>query len=156
MAKKDYLLEHTRSLYNEQNILSLHHLYIQHTFMDLFKILKYRTPISVSELFCRSPRTTNFLLLLPKINLQVSRLNFVFSASSIWISLIGRLLNKCSPNSDGIMVAGSSKCSDMSAPISYMKKRLNEILVGVQKLGIQRHFGESVSREWNSVNFFKV
>ena len=156
MAKKDYLLEHTRSLYNEQNILSLHHLYIQHTFMDLFKILKYRTPISVSELFCPSPRTTNFLLLLPKINLEVSRLNFVFSASSIWNSLIGRLLNKCSPNSDGIMVAGSSKCSDMSAPISYMKKRLKEILVGVQKLGIQRHFGESVSREWNSVNFFKV
>ena len=124
--------------------------------MDLFKILKHRTPISVSELFCPSPRTTNFLMLLPKINLEVSRLNFVFSASSIWNSLIGRLLNKCSPNSDGIMVTGSSKYSDMSAPISYLKKGLKETLLSVQKLAIQRHFGESESREWSSGNFFKV
>ena len=155
MAKKDYLLEHTRPLFNEQNILSLHHLYIQHTFMDLIKIMKYRIPISLFQMFCPSPRTMNFLMLLPKINLEVSRLNFVFSASSIWNSLIGKLLNRCLPNSNGILVPGSSKCSDLTAPISYIKEKLKHILLRAQKLDVEYQFDQSNSKEWNPSNFLR-
>ena len=156
MAKKNYLLEHTKPLFNEYKILSLHHLYIQHTFVELFKIIKYRTPISVFELFCQSPRNTNFLMLLPRINLDVSKFNFVFRATLIWNSIIGTLLNKCIPNPVGIMVPGSSECSDLSAPISYIKNKLKDVLFCIQKLEPQSQFNKSKSKEWNPENFFKL
>ena len=38
---KEYSLEHTKPLFANQNILTLHHLYIQHTFIELFKIYYY-------------------------------------------------------------------------------------------------------------------
>ena len=156
MAKKDYLLEHTKPLFNENKILSLHHLYVQHTFIELFKIIKYRTPISLFELFCLSPRNTNLLMVLPRINLDLSKINFVFSASLIWNGLIGTLLNRCFPNPLGIMVPGSSECSDISASISYIKDKLKNILFGIQKLDTQSQFDKSKSKEWNMENFFKV
>ena len=134
MAKKDFQLEHTKPIFNEEKILSLHHLYMQHIFVDLFKIVKHRTPISLYELFNPSPRTTNFLMCLPRINLELSKQNFVFSGSLIWNSLIRRLLNRCSPNENGKMVPGSSECSDLSAPISLIKTRLKDILFKTQML----------------------
>ncbi len=115
--------------------------------MELFKAVKYRTPISVFDLFCLSPRTTNFLMCLPRINLVISKHNFVFSASLLWNCLIDRLLEKCSPNSVGIMVPGSSQYSDMTAPITYIKKKLKAILLDTQKLGIPN--------EWTPENNFK-
>ena len=150
MAKKDFQLEHTRPIFNEENILSLQHLYIQHTFVELFKIVKYRTPISLYELFIPSPRTVNLLMCLPKINRDVSKHNFVFNGSLIWNSVIGTLLNKCSPNVNGIMVPGSSDCSDMSAPISTVKKKLKEKLFRIQKLETPGR-----AKEWLSDNNFK-
>ena len=46
MAPKNYCLEHTKPIFNEHNILTLHNLYTFHTFIDLFKIIKCHTPIS--------------------------------------------------------------------------------------------------------------
>ena len=54
------------------------------------------------------------------------------------------------------MVPGSSEGSDMSAPISYIKKKLKDILFGIQKLDTQSQFDKSKSKEWNSENFFTV
>ena len=132
-AKKEYLLEHTKPLFNEQNILSLHNLHIQHTFIELFKIIKNRTPISVYELFYESKRDSKFLMILPRVNLDISKENFAFSASLIWNGLVNKLLDKCFPNEIGIMIPGSSTCSDMSAPISTIKKRSKDILFKIQK-----------------------
>ena len=149
MTKKDYQLEHTKPIFNEQKILNLYHLYIQHTFVDLFKIIKTRTPISLYELFNLSPRTTNFLLCLPRINLDLSKQNFLFNGSLIWNSLIGSLLNKSSPNENGIMVPGSSECSDISAPISFIKRKLKDILFKTQMLETPGR-----AKEWMSANNF--
>ena len=149
IAKKDYQLEHTKPIFNEQKILSLHHLYIQHTFVDLFKIVKNRMPISLYELFNISPRTTNLLMCLPKINLVLSKQKFVFSGTLIWNNLIGKLLNKSSPGENGMIVPGSSECSDVSAPISFIKKKLKEFLFKTQKLEIPDRV-----REWTSDNNF--
>ena len=49
-TEKNFQLEHTKPLFNEMNLLSLHHLYIYHTFIDTFKLLKYRIPMSLCEL----------------------------------------------------------------------------------------------------------
>ena len=133
-AKKEFLLEHTKPLFNEHKILSLHHLHIQHIFMELFKIIKYRTPISLYELFQKSQRTSSLLMILPRINLDISKQNFVFNGSFVWNKLISKLFDKCSPNEKGIMVPGSTECSDLSAPISSIKNKLKVILFETQKL----------------------
>jgi hypothetical protein len=150
MAKKNYQLEHTKPIFNNEKILSLYHLYIQHTFVDLYKIMKQRVPISLCELFNPSPRVTNLLMCLPKVNLEISKQNFVFNGSLIWNSIIGDVLNKCLPNENGIMVPGSSECSDLSAPISFVKNRLKDILFKVQLLETPGR-----ANEWMPNNNFK-
>ena len=107
-------------------------------------------------MFQPSPRDSSFLMLLPKINLDISKTNFVFSATLIWNKLIGTLLNKCFPNSVGIVVPGSSEGSDISAPISYIKKKLKDVLFGIQELDSQSQFDKSKSKEWNPENFFSI
>ena len=70
-AKKNYCLEHTKPLFNKQKILSLFNLYIYHTFLNSFKVLKTHTPLSLYNLFTQGCRDANFLLLLPKVNLNI-------------------------------------------------------------------------------------
>ena len=149
MADKIYTLEHTKPLFNEKEILTLHHLYIQHTLLELYKIFKYRTPISLYELFHQSPRTTNSLVLLPKINLEISRCNFLFRASTLWNTLSVKLFNKCSPNDSGMIVPGSSLFSDITTPISIIKRKLKALLIDAQKLSPDG----SSDREWSICNF---
>ena len=72
-------------------------------------------------------------MILPRVNLDISKENFAFSASLIWNGLVNKLLDKCFPNEIGIMIPGSSTCSDMSAPISTIKKRSKDILFKIQK-----------------------
>ena len=99
------------------NLLSLHHLYINHTFIDTFKLLKYRIPLSLCELLKNSPRNTNMLLLVPLIRLDLAKNNFIFQASCIWNGLIQKLMNRSSTNSLGIIVPGSSSNSDLSTSL---------------------------------------
>jgi hypothetical protein len=136
MAKKNYELENTRPIFIEHEILSIHNLYVKHTFTELFKIMKDRRPISLFELFRTSRRGLSLTLLIPKHNLDKSKQNFVHSGSIIWNGLIGKILDKCKPNNENIMVPGSSKISDLSAPISLVKNRLNVILLKTQQLSI--------------------
>ena len=81
--KKNFQLEHTKPLFNDMNLLSLHHLYIYHTFIDTHKLLKYRIPISIFELFKSSPRDVNIRLLVPRVKLYLTKDNFLFQASCI-------------------------------------------------------------------------
>ena len=45
--EKKFHLEHIKPLFNDMNLLSLHHLYIYHIFINTLKLLKYRIPISI-------------------------------------------------------------------------------------------------------------
>ena len=97
------------------NLLSLHHLYIYHTFIDTFKLLKYRIPMLKN-----SPRNTNMLLLVPLIRQDLAKNNFIFQASCIWNGLIQKLMNRSSTNSLIIIVPGSNSNSDLSTSISLI------------------------------------
>ena len=134
MAKKNYQLEHTKPLFNSETILSIHHLYIQHTFIELFKIMKERLPISLHDLFTFSPRISNLLMCPPKFSLEIARQNFVYNGSTLWNGLIGKVLDKCEPYANNVMVPGSSGHSDLSAPIAIIKKRLKQHLLEIQKI----------------------
>ena len=103
---------------------TIHNLYALHTFMELFKIMKYHVPISIFNLLQVSNRDSNHLLSLPKIHLSNSKTNFIFKASLLWNNLIGVVLNKCSPSNNGIIIPGSAEDSDMSASIATVKTKL--------------------------------
>ena len=77
-TEKNFQLEHTKLVFNEMNLLSLHYLYIYHTFIDTFKLLKYRIPMSLCELLKNSPCNTNMLPLIPLIRLDLAKNNFIF------------------------------------------------------------------------------
>ena len=96
-------------------------MYIYHTFIDTFELLKYRIPMSLCELFKNSPRNTNILLLVPLIRLDLAKINFIFQAFCIWNGLIPKLMNRSSNNSLGIIVSGSGSNADLSTSISLIK-----------------------------------
>ena len=136
MAKKNYELENTRPIFIEQEILSLHHLHILHTLLELIKILKERRPVSLAELFQISYRSSSQFLRIPMHNTDTAKRNFVYNASYFWNGIMKRIFEKCTPNENNIMIPGSSEFSDLSTPISIIKRKLKTILLETQKISI--------------------
>ena len=139
-----------KPIFNTEGILTLHHLYVHRTFVELFKVQKHRLPISIYELFDMSYRSNNFSLNLPKLKLDTSRHNFLYNSSLIWNELIGKILEKSDPNPNNIMIPGSSPNSDLSASISLVKKRLKKYLLGLQEVDVPTR-----PNEWLPLNFCK-
>ena len=94
---KNHCLEHTKPLFNKHKLMILSNLYVYHTFLELFKILKTHVPVSLHSLCNQSHRNTNLKLKLPKLVLEISRNNFVFKSSSIWNYLITNIFEKNVP-----------------------------------------------------------
>ena len=155
-AEKDFKRENTKPLFNKQNLMTLHHLYIYHTFINLFKIMKFRTPISILSLFNNGLRNINFKLLVPKVNLDLAKNNFVFNSTCIWNGLIDEILNKCTPNGRGIVVPGSAKDSDLTISVGVAKNKLKNILLNTQKVDPLKDLGWSESLDWYPENFFET
>ena len=141
MSKKDYSQEHTKPLFNKHKILNLPNLYVYHTFLDLFKILKTHIPISLFSLFEQSPRETSFLLHPPKVKLNVSKNNFVFNSCLLWNGLIGSVFEESVPGENGIIVTGTVANSDFCATIPFIKNKLKVVLLS--------HQGSGDPMEWN-------
>ena len=101
--------------------------------MELFKIVKFRTPISLFGLFEISSRSQ--LVILPRVNLDVSKQNFVFKSASLWNKLSNIIFEKCLPEESGIIIPGSASNSDLAASTSMVKNKLKLNLLASQKLG---------------------
>ena len=54
--------EHTKPLFKEQQLLTVHNLYVYHCTLEVFKILKLRTPISLYSCMNISKRKATLLL----------------------------------------------------------------------------------------------
>ena len=151
MAPKNFQLEHTKPIFNEQNLLILHHLYIYHTFCDTFKLLKYRTPISLFSLLQNSPSDNNMMLIIPRVNLDLQKKNFIFQASCIWNSINKQVFNQfLLTNKDGVLVPGSTFGSDITTPISVIKRKLRDVLLETQ------NSDPLESDNWLPENFFQA
>ena len=76
-------------------------------------------------------------LRLPCINLESTKSNFVFKASSIWNSLSSSIFNKCQPSiiNNPIIIPGSEVGSDMSASTGMIKNKLKTHLYAIQNTG---------------------
>ena len=145
MAPKNYCLENTKPLFNENGILCIYNLYAYQTFMELFKIMKYRSPISVYELYKLGNRDVNLLLQLPIVILEKSKCSFIFKSAAIWNRMVNIVFNKCKPQENGIVIPGSSTDSDMSASIAVIKNKLKMYILDAQKQGNKYN--------WTSDNF---
>ena len=73
-----YCKEHTKPLFNAHNIMTVHNLYNYHCFMEIFKILKFRTPISLYSKFQLSKRKQTLILT------PVPCTDFIYKSSVIW------------------------------------------------------------------------
>ena len=105
-----YSREHTKPLFKEHKILSFMNLYTYHTYMELFKILKFRDPLVIYEQFKLSDRKTNLL-----INMFPAK-HFVSRSTSIWNTITPKL-----------------KLADhCSTKIAYVKNNLKNILLSLQ------------------------
>jgi hypothetical protein len=70
--------EHTKPVFSEQKLLTVHNLYRYHCVLECFKILKFRTPISMYGIFHRSQRKED-LLITPSPTIQ-----FTYMAAKLW------------------------------------------------------------------------
>ena len=137
MSPKNYCLEHTKPIFNEHKILNLYNIYVQQTFVDLFKVVKNHSPISIYNLFSFSVRDSSYRVYLPKVKLNISKNNYVFRSSELWNSLISKVLEKNQADEDGLVIRGSVRNSDFCATIPFIKQKLKGILLCRQKLGNQ-------------------
>lgn len=128
-------LEHTKPLFNEYNLMSLESLYKFHAFMEVFKILKFDSPISLRELFTLSLRDHKLSVILPLVSTNKSRQNYVFKSASVWNELLPNILEKSKAGVNGIVIPGSYINSDLAASISNIKSRANNFLISEQKMG---------------------
>ena len=81
LGPKFYAKEKTKPLFKQQNILVVHNLYHYHCFMEIFKILKYRQPMSLYSLYKTSSRN-NMRLITPKPDNS-----FVYKSANAWNAL---------------------------------------------------------------------
>ena len=139
----NFIIEHTKPLFNKHSILSIRGLYILRSLTELFKILKDRQPKSIFSCF-RFSRLHHNRLLPPKCVLGISMNNFVFRATSIWNKCIEKLLDHPPLtqvyNKKGeiefVVIPGSIKNSDLhTCTVPSFKNRLKKRLFAHQKLG---------------------
>ena len=141
VALKDYKLEHTKPLFNKNSLLTLQNLYIARTIVELFKILKLQSPISIYNSLKFCPRTEHFKLLCPKFTLGISKNNFTISSILMWNSCINKLIDQPSlsiPNFThglALIIPGNIKNSDLTMPKSTFKNRLADYLLELQSKG---------------------
>ena len=109
LGEKFFQLEHCKPLFKKHNILALKNLYTYHTFMETFKILKLRYPMSLYEHFNISCRKETTLISTHPCN------HFVSRATSIWNTISPKL-----------------RLLDYSSNISQAKSNLKTALLNIQ------------------------
>ena len=112
--------------------MNLENLHMYHTFMELFKILKFDVPQSIKDLFKFCPRNDKLRLIVPLLRLDISQQNFLYTSTKIWNDLIPYVFEICDANEDGIIITGSSKNSDLSASSGIIKSNLKKYLLSLQ------------------------
>ena len=104
-----YRLEHTKPLFKEHKILVLKNLYVYHTYMELFKILKLRDPMVIFEQFKISDRKPDLIIS------DFPAEHFISKSTKLWNTITPKL-----------------KLTDYSMKINTMKNNLKRLLLLLQ------------------------
>ena len=117
-----YEKEHSKPISNEKFIMTVHNLYVYHCSNETLKIMKYRTPISMFNVFKTSNRkTTQMVTPIPDIQ-------YVYNASITW-------------NWARQVIKSNTDISDFSFSSADAKAILKNHILLTQKMGN--------SCEWN-------
>ena len=116
--------EHSKPLFNQNKVITLYNLYYLHCTAEVYKILRFRTPISLHSLFNLSKRPNKDTLLLSPLQSDA----FVYRAGVIWNSIRQKL--------------NIFEFSTISA--GSLKSRLKSLILTQQSLGDKW--------EWESIN----
>ena len=127
-----YVKEHTKPLFRDKCILTIHNLYSYHTLIVLFKALKLRSPYSLYSCFYISNRKDTLL-----ITSQLSN-HFVSKAPILW-NKIRVILN----------------IKDFSHSISSIKLKIKTHLQKTQNLGDQIEWSPENFFNW-AINELQV
>ena len=122
-----YMREHTKPLFKHHNVLALQNLYTYHTLMEVSKILKLRSPISLHDQFNISTRKETTIITSTPAG------NFVSRSSYLW--------NKVAPK---------LKLVDYCFSISALKSNLKSALLKLQ------HADNPITWSSEDFNFEKI
>ena len=135
-SPKNFVLEHTKPLFNKLNFLTLQNLYKLYIFNDIFKILKYHCPISILLRLQLNKFSHRQLLTMPKYKLNNSRNQFIFRGTAIWNAVSHKVFNSPELHSNlNIIIPGSCPNSDFSTSVGFTKNKLKKILQDIQSKG---------------------
>lgn len=149
---KDYTKEHTKPLFKSHKILTVHSLYVYYTIIELYKILKFRTPYCLFELICPPGANNNIDLNLriTPISLQCQRMSFLHQAMILWNKFYKKLLTPFTIpiHRSYILAHNLTQCEsihyDYSTKLSTLKSRLSSLVFDTQLAGD--------SNSWQSIN----
>ena len=86
LGQQFFSREHTKPLFNQNQLLVVKNLYHYHCAVEIFKILKFRTPINHFEMYDKSYREESLLICTPQPNIQ-----FRYTSSKLWNSIRKKL-----------------------------------------------------------------
>ena len=130
LGSEFYIKEHTKPLFNSNNLMNVYNLYFYHCSTDIFKILKFRSPISLSSLFTISSRLGKDTLLLTQ------------SPSDSYVYRVGVMWN---------FVRQELSINEFSTKFSHMKSAIRSYIYKAQKEGDPEQWEESL----NNLNLCK-
>ena len=138
----DYAKEPSKPIFKAHAIISVYNLYTYHVLLEFYKILKFRVPYCLYELFTKhSPRREDhhgLYFIIPKNRLSFEKSTFIYQAILSWNSLYKSILTpenielhkSCKIKGD----QGSSILVtwDYSTSTSTFKARLKKIIIDHQ------------------------
>ena len=139
---KDYTKEHTKPLFKKHEILTIHNLYPYYCLLELYKILKFRTPYSLYEIFrIIDGRSGNLSLAVPITALQCQRRTFFYQSTLLWNNYYKKLLtpSEAELHRDYTTTFDLTACKfvffDFSTKVGSFKSRLKHLLFDLQCSG---------------------
>ena len=113
LGQEFYCKEHTKPLFKEHEILTVQNIYSSyHCLIELLKILKFRLPISLYEVFNLSKRKDTLLLT------TTPSTDFTYKSSILWNSLRTKL-----------------SIFDFSVKVNTTKSKLKSLILSNQNSG---------------------
>ncbi|NRB82010.1 MAG: reverse transcriptase family protein, partial [Saccharospirillaceae bacterium] len=80
----NYAKGHTKPVFTDNNFLTIHNLYFQHTLMEVYKILHFQYPAIIFNTFQKSVVAGSHRLIIPLGSLASLSTNYYYSAPKLW------------------------------------------------------------------------
>ena len=144
---RDYSKENTKPLFKANHIFTVSNLYNYHSLIELYKIMKFRTPCSIYSKLHISDR--KIMLLLNKVKFDKHKYQFFYNAALKWNQISTFLVEPYEIQLNSIHTNENDFNSitinyDFSLSVSVLKAKLKKIIVAIQCDGIEN--------QWTTVN----